>query len=122
LNFGERRELQEFFGFARFGKRARLLCVAYWLLVRACDNRFRFWSFTKKLVHEFVALFLAGVLSTLLVLLPLFKDGLIRLMEVVGAVIGINGVALLLLTLLISGLMSGAGALIAASLRSFKSL
>jgi hypothetical protein len=76
----------------------------------------------KKLVHAFVALFLAGVLSTLLVLLPLFKDGLIRLMEVVGAVIGINGVALLLLTLLISGLMSGAGALIAASLRSFKSL
>jgi hypothetical protein len=71
----------------------------------------------KKPVHAFVALFISGVLSTLLVLLPLFKDGLIRLMNVVGAVIGVNGLLLLVLTLLISGLMSGAGALISASLR-----
>lgn len=74
----------------------------------------------EKFVNAFLSLFAAGVLSTLFVLLPLFNDGLLKIMDVTGALVGVNGAALLAIAFLVSGLMSGAGALIGASLRSIR--
>jgi hypothetical protein len=68
-------------------------------------------------LHQFLTLFVAGVASTLIYTYPLFRDGLPKLMYVVGVIAGINGNILLLLMMVISGAMSGAGGLIGSSIR-----
>ncbi len=65
--------------------------------------------------HQAACLFGAGVASNLIYIAPLFGDGLLRLMNTVGEIIGVGDDLLLLVMLLLSGAMVAAGGAIGGS-------
>ncbi len=68
-------------------------------------------------LYQFLALLAAGAVANLVYISPLLGDGLLKLMYDVGLIAGINGDILLLLMIVLSAVMSGAGGLVGSSIR-----